>query len=163
MNTPDHAEHTTDLHKPALTECHTVHMPESQQQASNLDGGAMAAADSCSKDIIQCGTMGWEHSVTASMAPMLEFKGICYWLPAKPPSLKERVACSRWRKLAGSSHSSSELPDLTVTKDKPCYGKQLLDNVSGAACAGRLLAIMGPSGEPGGGSSDSHGRAEQFL
>jgi hypothetical protein len=97
---------------------------------------------------------GQQELVTASGAA-LEFQDISYWLPARQPSLRQRLA-----QLSGSSQGSSSSSNSRDSRSSSLghatpasqqqqkrLGKQLLVSVSGSAHAGRLLAVMGPSGE----------------
>jgi hypothetical protein len=85
--------------------------------------------------------------VTASGAA-LEFCDISYWLPARQPSLRQRLAQLRSSTAHRSSSRSSSLGLATHAsqQQRKRLGKQLLVSVSGVAHAGRLLAVMGPSG-----------------
>lgn len=75
----------------------------------------------------------------------LEFRDISYWLPPSRASWRERL--SQARSIAQHSSSGSGIaPDAGQPRRKR-RGKQLLVAISGAAQPGRLLAVMGPSGE----------------
>lgn len=62
----------------------------------------------------------------------LEFEHVSLWLPPESPSLGQRVA--------------SLLPSRSAQWQQQREGKQLLNDVSGQALPGRMLAVMGPSG-----------------
>lgn len=69
----------------------------------------------------------------------LQFHNICYWLkPAKASCFKRWLRCTGKHDISSNSSSSFDLDDR--------HGSQLLRDVSGTACSGRLLAVMGPSG-----------------
>lgn len=64
---------------------------------------------------------------------MLEWDHISLWLPPPSGGIQQRLR----RLLPGTTAAQSAVDS---------QGKQLLDNVSGKALPGRLLAVMGPSG-----------------
>jgi ABC-type multidrug transport system fused ATPase/permease subunit len=71
---------------------------------------------------------------------LLEWQHISLWLPPPAGGLKQRLA----RLLPGGGGGSSSSAGAAAAAAP--QGKQLLDNVSGKAHPGRLLAVMGPSG-----------------
>jgi hypothetical protein len=62
----------------------------------------------------------------------LDFEHVSLWLPPEKASLGQRLA--------------SLLPHSCTSQGQQPEGKQLLNDVSGHALPGRMLAIMGPSG-----------------
>jgi ABC-type multidrug transport system ATPase subunit len=62
----------------------------------------------------------------------LEFEHVSLWLPPEKAPLGQRLA--------------GLLPGRCSAQRQQAEGKQLLNDVSGHALPGRMLAIMGPSG-----------------
>jgi hypothetical protein len=89
-----------------------------------------------------------QNNVATASSAALEFRDISYWLPARQPSLRQRIAQLRNNTQDESSSRSSSLGLATHVsqQQRKRLGKQLLVSVSGAAHAGRLLTVMGPSG-----------------
>jgi hypothetical protein len=92
---------------------------------------------------------------------LLEWQHISLWLPPASGGLKQRLlrllpgggespqqrrpAAAPSKAAAGGRDRSSRGAAAGAAAGEP-QGKQLLDNVSGKALPGRLLAVMGPSG-----------------
>lgn len=122
-------------------------VPEQPQQSVHMQCGAHTT---CQGHSSQHGQVAGKFTIgklknqppsLSSSSAMLEFRDISYWLPAPPVSIREWVAGAvrQW------PTDSRRLQDAKL---KRRHGKQLLLCVNGCAHAGRLLAVMGPSGEP---------------